>query len=295
VCAADAYCPHLGAHLGRGGVVEGENIRCPFHGFQFNCDGACVATGYGTTPPKDATLHLWPVAERNGFVLVWYHPEAAAPSFDIPELGGEGWTPWEIRRWDLAGHPQETTENSVDIGHLTIIHGYTGVDQLRPLNTDGPCLSARYVMHRDAGLFGRGGKLRAEFDIAAWGLGYSMVEVEVAQFGLKTRQAVLCTPTDDGRAHLMIAMSLNLPAKRSRVNPFLGLMPRSWAGLVASKAAIRAFAHDVSQDFDIWQNKIYVDRPVLAVGDGPVVRYRRWAKQFYLKPTAVGGAEAADG
>src|SRR5690554_7382987 len=27
----DAFCPHLGAHLGYGGRVEGESIRCPFH------------------------------------------------------------------------------------------------------------------------------------------------------------------------------------------------------------------------------------------------------------------------
>ena len=29
----EAYCPHLGAHLATG-TVEGENLRCPFHGFQ---------------------------------------------------------------------------------------------------------------------------------------------------------------------------------------------------------------------------------------------------------------------
>src|SRR3954469_18008075 len=28
-CAAEAYCPHLGAHLGAGNV-EGEDLRCPF-------------------------------------------------------------------------------------------------------------------------------------------------------------------------------------------------------------------------------------------------------------------------
>ena len=32
---ADAYCPHLGAHLGVGGKVAGECITCPFHGWQF--------------------------------------------------------------------------------------------------------------------------------------------------------------------------------------------------------------------------------------------------------------------
>src|SRR6185369_8695239 len=27
----DPYCPHLGAHIGHGGKVDGESIRCPFH------------------------------------------------------------------------------------------------------------------------------------------------------------------------------------------------------------------------------------------------------------------------
>jgi phenylpropionate dioxygenase-like ring-hydroxylating dioxygenase large terminal subunit len=30
VSMLDAYCPHLGAHLGHGGIVNGECIECPF-------------------------------------------------------------------------------------------------------------------------------------------------------------------------------------------------------------------------------------------------------------------------
>ena len=42
VRAADAYCPHLGANLGRGGKVEGNTIRCPFHGWRFEGEtGRC--------------------------------------------------------------------------------------------------------------------------------------------------------------------------------------------------------------------------------------------------------------
>ena len=31
----DAFCPHLGAHLGVDGRVVGERIQCPFHGWEF--------------------------------------------------------------------------------------------------------------------------------------------------------------------------------------------------------------------------------------------------------------------
>src|SRR5262245_40387499 len=33
--AVAPYCPHLGAHLGHCGTVEGETLRCDFHGFCF--------------------------------------------------------------------------------------------------------------------------------------------------------------------------------------------------------------------------------------------------------------------
>ena len=42
VCAADAYCPHLGANLGVGGKVIGDSIRCGFHGWTFDSDGFCT-------------------------------------------------------------------------------------------------------------------------------------------------------------------------------------------------------------------------------------------------------------
>ena len=38
----DAYCPHLGANLGIGGTVEGEEVKCPFHGWQWNGKGECT-------------------------------------------------------------------------------------------------------------------------------------------------------------------------------------------------------------------------------------------------------------
>ncbi|HAP68965.1 MAG TPA: (2Fe-2S)-binding protein, partial [Flavobacteriales bacterium] len=61
--AIDAYCPHLGAHLGHGGTIEGEDIKCPFHGFCFNGAGECTKTGYGTKPPPTAKAKTWEVRD----------------------------------------------------------------------------------------------------------------------------------------------------------------------------------------------------------------------------------------
>ena len=45
----DAYCPHMGTHLGGNttsyvvidGQIEGDSIRCPYHAWRFGPDGKC--------------------------------------------------------------------------------------------------------------------------------------------------------------------------------------------------------------------------------------------------------------
>lgn len=47
VFVLDAYCPHLGANLGVGGIVDGDCIECPFHQWKFDGnDGNCVNIPY---------------------------------------------------------------------------------------------------------------------------------------------------------------------------------------------------------------------------------------------------------
>ena len=44
----DAYCAHLGAHIGVGGRVEDGCIRCPFHGWRYDgASGKCNEIPYG--------------------------------------------------------------------------------------------------------------------------------------------------------------------------------------------------------------------------------------------------------
>ena len=65
------------------------------------------------------------------------------------------------------------------------------------------------------------------------------------------------------------------------VNPALAFMPKALANKLVQQGTYKGFIHDVSQDFDIWENKQYVNPPALAKGDGPVGQFRVWCKQFY--------------
>lgn len=59
ISCLDAFCPHLGAHLGEGGIVEtreGENcLKCPFHGWSFSPNGLCVHVPYTENKSKPTT------------------------------------------------------------------------------------------------------------------------------------------------------------------------------------------------------------------------------------------------
>ena len=273
------YCPHLGAHLGHGGRVEGETLRCPFHGFRFDPQGACVAAYPGKKVPPKCQLPVLQVREKNGVVLVFFHPYGAAPTWEVPDLDPTGFRALRFATFDLAGHPQETTENSVDIGHLSVVHGYEDVAPLAPVTAEGPVLHGRYSMRRRRG--GMSKAITSEFALWAWGLGYSVVEVHVREHGLVLRNLVLATPSASGRVDLRIALSLRRIESKRALHPLAVLAPRALLEWVLERAAMRAFAADVQQDFDMWNHKTMLERPALADGDGPVGLYRRWARQFY--------------
>jgi nitrite reductase/ring-hydroxylating ferredoxin subunit len=283
ICVIDPFCAHLGAHFGYGGKVEGELLRCPFHGFKYAADGACVATGYETPPPPKARLSHWCVQENAGLILVYYHEQRKPPDWEVPPVDTTGWTKLVHNEFILFDHPQETTENSVDIGHFAFIHGYTNVTQLGDLVTKGPFLSTAYSVRRSLPFVGSmlpNVDFGFKFETIIYGLGYSMVNVEIPEFHLEARLWVLPTPIDEKRLTLRMAvMSKN--TKPGNVHPLLSVMPSGLFNNLVARFILDGFLRDAGQDFPIWQNKKYINPPALAKGDGPIGKYRAWAKQFY--------------
>ena len=268
----EAYCPHLGARLGSG-TVEGENLRCSFHGFQYGGDGRCVATAYGKAVPRKARLATWPIREHNGYVFAWYHPEGKQPDWEVPVLPGpaEGWTAFDTRAMKLKSHPQETSENSVDIGHFVQVHGFGGAWTEGDLEIDGHQLNGAYGIR-----YPLGGNLHfvAKFAVEVHGLGYSLVRVNVERFGIEINLLVLSSPVDQGN----IVLRTSASAKHWGPPPIAHILRR---------AASWGLNREVGQDAPIWEAKRYLERPILAEGDGPIAEYRRYCKQFYVQPAEI--------
>ncbi|HZQ58729.1 MAG TPA: Rieske 2Fe-2S domain-containing protein, partial [Acidimicrobiales bacterium] len=104
----DAYCAHLGAHLGIGKgpkespeagppVIAGECIQCQFHGWRYGTDGVCVEIPYSSAPvPAQARVRAWDVLEVNGLIFAWHHLHGEPPAWTlpaIPEFGDPAWAP----------------------------------------------------------------------------------------------------------------------------------------------------------------------------------------------------------
>src|SRR5687768_7079661 len=118
----DAFCAHLGAHIGYGGKVEGDRIVCPMHNWAYDTQGCNVDIPYSDRVNKRASIRTYPAVERNGAVWAWYHPTDAPPQWevpDIPELGGHPEFSEVYRKhYKVAAHWQEIAETTADAAHI---------------------------------------------------------------------------------------------------------------------------------------------------------------------------------
>lgn len=265
----DAFCPHLGAHLGYGGKVEGEEIRCPFHAWKFDSAGKCSEIPYGKKIPPGATLGKWVLREVNGLLMAWHHPDAAPPTYEIPvipEYGDEGWTEYIMRRWKVRTRNQEMAENSVDTAHFHYLHGTHNMPTAT-LEPEGHILK----VVSDTVMKTPGGLVNGEIQVEMHGFGFSLTRF----VGLvETLIVNSVTAIDEEYVDVRFAFT---------VKKFGGVDVTRGIG----KAFVREITRQLEQDIPIWENKKHIKPPILSDGDGPIGKYRKWCKQFYADPNAI--------
>lgn len=119
--AYDAACPHLGADLGLGRVVDGR-LRCAFHGWEFDENGAC-ARAPGCAEPPSRRARVYATEERWGLVWLFGGP---VPLFPLPASRfGTAARAIRLPRQRVRCHPHLVIANGLDAAHYETLHGLT--------------------------------------------------------------------------------------------------------------------------------------------------------------------------
>ena len=135
VGVADDKCPHRGIALSKG-KMTGDHLQCPFHGFEYDRSGACrliPANGKAASVPEHIRAATFPVAEKNGFIYIWYMTdpgiENTPAAADLPPV------PWFTNLDDdlvwsgftdhWKAHYSRAIENQLDVVHVPFIHHTT--------------------------------------------------------------------------------------------------------------------------------------------------------------------------
>lgn len=129
--ALEDRCVHRMAPLSKG-RIEGDAIRCLYHGFKFDSGGKCIEIpGQDIIPPR-ACVRSYPVQENGSWVWVWMgevdraDPSIIAPSkaLDDPE--------WVLKTGEMEydANYELINDNLLDLTHLAYVHsGSFGADE----------------------------------------------------------------------------------------------------------------------------------------------------------------------
>ena len=180
-------------------------------------------------------------------IWAWHHGDRGEPFYevpDVPEMFDPEWLPYEIVEFDVATCCQEMAENNVDFAHFKYVHGTDAIPD------DEFVIDGTYK--RTVG---------ADGNFVREGFGLGLGVLRIAGY---TTFISSTTPIDEE----------NVKVRWIFTSPVAN-------GPDAAQEAAVNFSTGVSQDIPIWENKSYVERPVLTKSEKKLLEQRQWALQFY--------------
>jgi phenylpropionate dioxygenase-like ring-hydroxylating dioxygenase large terminal subunit len=266
----DAYCRHLGAHMGHGGKVVGELLECPFHAWRYDGSGIVREIDYARNIPpqvKRPCERQWHITEANRWIWMWYHPAAADPEWEVEhvaEATNPEWTDYDIIEWDVYGSLQNMAENGVDSAHFKYIHGAADVPAYE---------------------FEWGDNWRAARLFVKMGTPRGTVDGEIAFKNIGPGQSYT---RFTGIAETLL-VSCILPIEKDHVKVrFCFTQPKAQAegrGGGAARAIIKDICKQFDQDKVVWDRQKYLLNALVCDGDGPIAKFRKHYAQFYVTET----------
>ena len=199
VAALEDFCPHRGAPLSLGKVVEGK-LTCGYHGLEMGCDGKTIAMP-GQRVQAFPAIRSYPVQERYGFIWVWPGDASKADATLIPHQQWHDNSNWAYGggMYHINCDYRLMIDNLMDLTHETYVHassiGQKEIDDT-PCKTAieaGCVVTSRFMENISAPPFWRmafrGNHLADDVPVDRWQVcrftppSHVMIEVGVAHAG----------------------------------------------------------------------------------------------------------------
>ncbi|XP_070494289.1 cholesterol 7-desaturase nvd-like [Chironomus tepperi] len=285
VYVLDAYCPHMGANLGVGGIVNGECIKCPFHHWNFDGkDGSLVDIPYSDdlkSVQKFSRIKKWTCREVNKLIFLWYHVENEEP-WEIPAISevenNELWL-HGTNEFMIHSHIQDIPENGADLAHLAAVHGpsmFAGTDintfreSILAIGThlwDAKWSVSENLKHMT--------NIKLTHIIQFWLWKFFQVDGDIYQIG--PGYVVLKLKAFFGDILVLQTVTPIEPLKQKLSHYFYA---SGMLGLIM-KISIYGETVQVARDAMIWDYKTFVRNPILPKEEKQIKLYRNWFSQFY--------------
>lgn len=122
--ALEDRCCHRQLPLSMG-KVEGNDLRCGYHGLKFDSSGKCIEIPGQASIPPQAKVRSYPILERYNWVWIWMGDPARADPGLIPNWWWADHAEWAFTRPDrvrLECNYQLIADNVLDVTHLAYVH-----------------------------------------------------------------------------------------------------------------------------------------------------------------------------
>lgn len=280
VFVQDAFCLHLGANRGIGGSVCGDDLVCPWHGWQWDGDGCNTLIPYSSEGCKPKVkIKTYRVREWCGGILAWYDWAGGEPTWEppaVPQFDDPEWYPahpFSEKYYRIRSHPQMPMENWVDVHHMPYIHGTS-----EPPQGVGFCEEGHYF-RSDIKVFYGGGHQRT--GVTPDGAVHAVMTGECYGIGLSVAS------WDEPLVPTVMVVNIT-PVDGEKVDYFFQQTSKRDPGEIGDEPVGRALEmmkmqwRVIEQDFPIWENMKYLPHATFATEEAKLyAAFRRWAQQFY--------------
>lgn len=123
---ADQCCHrHMPLSKGR---LEGDDIRCMYHGLKFNAAGRCIEVPTmrltGEEVPEQFVVPVYPVVEKHDWIWVWLGDPDLADTALVPPTTGPDDPDWFMHKGhlDYDANYLLINDNLSDLGHIAYTH-----------------------------------------------------------------------------------------------------------------------------------------------------------------------------